>query len=244
MEELLRYGVSVCRLHGGSFLGFGFVAGVERDQEEEQEQNYAEDEQAAFGSVCAAAPEWVARGVGGEEVALALEAAVGCAVEKGFSPIPRRVAADGPPRGAGDADADAKDEADEGCGEDANPIFAVVGGVIEAEERGGDPRGLPECASGARFCVGSRFLVEYEAGNETDCGGEVNAACAVASAGECEINAEADLGGERPPEIDSAGERGERVAAKETFLNSRDEEECDGPERAVEECLRGGKRRR
>src|ERR1700722_9476397 len=203
MEELLRYGVSVCRLHGGSFLGFGFVAGVERDQEEEQEQNYAEDEQTAFGSVAAAAPEWIACGVGGEEVALALEAAVGCAVEKGFCPVPCCVAADGPPGGAGDANADAKNEADEGGGEYADPIFAVVGGVIEAEERGGDPCCLPECAT----AWGSP-LVENQAREKSDCGSEVNAPCAVASAGESEIKAEADLGGERPPEIDAAGERG------------------------------------
>ena len=69
----------------GNFLGFGFVAGVEGDQEEEQEQYYAQDEQAAFGAVGAAAPEWIACGVGGEEVALTLEAAIGRAVEKGES---------------------------------------------------------------------------------------------------------------------------------------------------------------
>src|SRR5208282_3939597 len=135
---------------------------------------------------------------------------------------------------AGYAHADAEDEADEGCGEDANPIFAVVGGVIEAEERRGNPGRLPESASGPRFWVGRRPLVEYEAGKKPDRGGKVNAPRAVASASESEIKAEADLCGERPPEIDSAGERGKRVAAKEAFLNRGDEHEGDGPERAVE----------
>ena len=141
---------STCRQRCG-YHGFRFVAGVEDDQEEEQKQNYAEDEHAAFGAVGAAAPERVACGVGGEEVALTLEAAVGCAVEKGFGPVPCGVAADGPPGGAGDANAYTEDEADEGSGEDADPIFAVVGGVIEAEERGGDPGGLPECTAGPGF---------------------------------------------------------------------------------------------
>ena len=86
-------------------------------------------------------------------MALDLEAAVGCAVEKGFSPVPCGVAADGPPGGAGDANACAENEADEGSGEDADPIFAVVGGVIEAEERGGDPGSLPKSAGTYASCA-------------------------------------------------------------------------------------------
>jgi len=77
-------------------------------------------------------------------VALGLQTAVCGAVEEGFRPIPCRMATDGPPGRAGDPYADAEDKSDQCRGKDADPVFAAVAGVDEAEERPRSPTTLPE----------------------------------------------------------------------------------------------------
>src|SRR5208283_4647378 len=96
-------------------------------------------EQAAFRTVGTAAPQSAAGERGVQQMSLTGEAAVGRAVEVGLGPVPCRVAADGPPRRAGEPDADAEDDADERGLKDADRIFAAVAGVNVAEEGGGEP---------------------------------------------------------------------------------------------------------
>ena len=84
------------------------------------------------------------------------------------------MAANGPPRRAGHPDAYAEDKADGRRGKDPNPVFAVVAGVDEAEEGGGDPGGLPE--AGALGLV----QVQQQAGNQAQQRDDIDAPDAVA----------------------------------------------------------------
>ena len=93
------------------------------------------------------------------------------------------------------------------------------------------------CQNPLRAAVPS---VEYEAREEAERGCQVNAICAIASGIEGQVTTEADLGGESPPEIDAAGERGERVTAKQAFFNRGHDEKSGDPQCAEANCRRGG----
>src|SRR5947209_5864243 len=80
-------------------------------------------------------------------MALSHHATVRCAVEVSFAPVPGGVAADGPPGRPGNTHTDAEDEPDERGRKDTNPVFAVIAGVSESEEGGGDPCSLPEAGA-------------------------------------------------------------------------------------------------
>src|SRR6516165_1945742 len=66
------------------------------------------------------------------------------AVEIRFAPIPRSVAADGPPGRAGEANAGAKHQADSRRREDAYPVFPAIRRMPAAEHHRSDPGGVPE----------------------------------------------------------------------------------------------------
>src|SRR5262249_39184120 len=108
---------------------------IDEEQECEQQQNDRYDQQAAFRAIGSAAPERVAHRCCGKQMVLRGKAAVGRAIEEGFSPVQGRVAADGQPGRSGEPDADAKNKADESGGEDTNRVLAVVAGVEESEGR-------------------------------------------------------------------------------------------------------------
>src|SRR5579863_7787362 len=149
--------------------------------------------------------------------------AVGGAVKVGFSPIPGRVAADGPPGRPGYPDADAENESDKSGGEDPDPVFAVVAGVSEAEERRGHPGRLPE--TGAV----SVLKMKQQAWNQPQQGNGVNAPGAVASHAYDQAQAHGADQAHGPPEVDAAGERRKQKAAHQAFFHAANEEEDCGP---------------
>src|SRR6185437_8532069 len=90
----------------------GSPSAVDQKQRRNEEHKDSENQDAAFGAVRAAAPEDVAGRGCTEKMAAGYKPAVGRAVEKRLRPIPGGVAADGPPRGAGDPHAEAEYEPD------------------------------------------------------------------------------------------------------------------------------------
>ena len=148
------------------------------------------------------------------------------------------MAADGPPGRAGDAHADAKNKADERGGKDADPVFAAVACVDEAEERGSDPRRLPECAAWGSSSV------EDEAREKAQQGDGIDAPYAVAFGAQEQVSAHSGDEAQRPPEVDAAGEREQQIAAEEPLLNAAHQQKGTAPQRAKAEDRSSGKRRR
>src|SRR5438105_8937282 len=80
----------------------------------------------------------------GEQVVLDHDAAVCYAVEEGLGPVPRGMEADGPPERAGAPETEAKDEADEACGQQADGRLFGIFAVSETEADGEEQRAGPE----------------------------------------------------------------------------------------------------
>src|ERR1022692_1962719 len=113
-------------------------AGKGRDNDQGHDGQDGDDEDAAFRTGGSATEEGLAYGVGGEEMVLDHESAVGDTVEEGLGPIPRGVEADGPPERAGAPEAEAEDDSDQPGGEQSDGRFAGVLAMAEAEEDGED----------------------------------------------------------------------------------------------------------
>ncbi len=108
---------------------------------EDQDSN---DEDAAFGAGGSTTEDGSAYSVGGEEVVLHHESAVGHAIQERLGPIPRGVEADGPPERAGAPETEEKEHGSQACGEQPDGRFTGVLAVAEAEEEGQDDSGGPE----------------------------------------------------------------------------------------------------
>ena len=82
------------------------------EENDEADQAYdGDDKDAAFRPGGSSAEYGFTDGVGGEEMVLYRDSAVGDAVEEGLSPVPRGVEADRPPERTGPPEAEAKDHA-------------------------------------------------------------------------------------------------------------------------------------
>ncbi len=119
-------------LNGGIERGFAGREGKEDDGGDEHEDE--ENVDAPFGAGGSSAEEWLADGMGGEEMELDEGSAVGYAVEKRLRPVPRGVEADGPPERTGAPEAEAEEESDKAGAEQADGGLAGIGSVAEAEE--------------------------------------------------------------------------------------------------------------
>jgi hypothetical protein len=97
---------------GCSRSGFGVRSGWgEGEQNGDCDQGQdGKDEDAALRVGGSAAEEWLADGVGSDEVELDHGSAIGYSVEEGLCPIPRGVEADGPPEGSEFAEFDGEDD--------------------------------------------------------------------------------------------------------------------------------------
>src|SRR4051812_46591726 len=102
------------------------------------------------------------------------EPTVGSPIEISLGPIPGGVAADCPPGGSSDPDADAEYKSDERRREDADPVFAAVSRMHGTEQRRGQPGRLPEPRTR------SLIDVQQQAGNQAQQRDDVDAPHSVA----------------------------------------------------------------
>lgn len=108
------------------------------------EENDEEREDAALGTGGAAGDPFGAGGSGVEKMADAEEAAVGSAVKKGLSPVPRRVEADAEPEAAGAANDQAENHADDEDLENAEKVFTAIAKMGRGEQQRHNQSGRPE----------------------------------------------------------------------------------------------------
>src|ERR1035441_1826970 len=118
-------------------------ASVNQQQRHQQQENHAKHQQTALRPVGAAAPQQIPCRTGSEVVAFRGKAAVGGAKKVGLRPVPAGMAADRPPRRTGNPNAHAEHKADSSRRKNSNPVFAVVAGADESDDRPAEAGGLP-----------------------------------------------------------------------------------------------------
>src|ERR1017187_3908943 len=213
-------------------------ASVNQEQRRKQQQNYAQHQQAALRPVCAAAPQHIPCRTGSEIVALRRQTAVGGAKKVGLCPVPAGMAADRPPRRTSNPNAHAEHKADSPGRKNSNPVFAVVAGVDESEDRRGHPCRLPEA------CAFSLSQLQQKARNQAEKDDAVHAPNAIALVLQRQVKAQCGLNPQSPPEVDAPGQRELQVAAEGAFFKKTDQKEASAPKSREAEDLRSRQRHR